>query len=319
MFFGPTFDPKLPDLICYIRKDDSVRIGMTRGGDNDPVLYGEKRMWILVFSEKNLTFDPDTTQRMPSRKEKKNSVNGSAKARVTVGKGDTSLAFEIESSVTSKQSPSITDSSAIRITREPLLYEREPSEFTISGLISLISKIITPATGEKEAKAKAEALNDSIQCLRLIKYGDKIDSIYFNMVSFDLALNSVNRIVFFPPERRTDTLGFRFINYNLGNFEESHLGAGFGTGVNLGGQVPDTDRVKFYLFVHFYLCRAQLPISALSLGLVAGTNFITGSILNDVILGVRIGLVGSGGIIGGGAWVPRARRTNLFIGLDYKI
>lgn len=67
-FFGTVNDCSLPDVICYISKNDTAIIGMPRASkDQDyPTLWDKKKMWVIIFS-KNPMVVSDTNKDIVKR------------------------------------------------------------------------------------------------------------------------------------------------------------------------------------------------------------------------------------------------------------
>jgi len=52
--FKNIYDPALPDLICYIKEDTAI-IALVQGGEIKKELFGERFIWILIFSDYDLS------------------------------------------------------------------------------------------------------------------------------------------------------------------------------------------------------------------------------------------------------------------------
>jgi hypothetical protein len=335
IYFESTNDKSLPDLICYIDSAQKVRIGLTtKNKANNPNLYGEKRMWVFVFSD--LDLNNNALSKIYSRSKQiyfdkidttKISIHHDTSEIFIISKyknsnnDDTTRILNVS---TTKVHIGQNDT-AFKIRNEPLQFEPEPSDLTITGIINLITKLLVGSSITSYAKT---GVKDTVEFLKLRKIGGESnnDSIYYGMTYFNLALNSVNRIIIEPLEENK-AIQFHNIVYNFGNFEASRLGAGFGTGFNVWGRVSDSisNTLKLYLFGYLYMLRPKLPLKRFNLALTVGTNIPTAnsSILHDLILGVRFGFLGQMGMVLGANYLyydnDRIRRTNLFFGIDYKL
>jgi hypothetical protein len=226
---------------------------------------------------------------------------------------------------TQPRNPEDTIEYAFDVRRESLQYEPEPSEYSVSGLVTLVAQVLTGSG--IGGKAQPQALKDSTVKMALYKYVDDGDSMFVNSASlakFSLPLNSVSRIVVTP---KKPNHGFRNVAVNFGNYEASRLGASVGVGYTFGDEVIEKERVKFYLNGLFFLSRPTVPKSTFSLGLLAGTNLLKATFLSDIVLAVRLGLfiTGQSAIVLGvnfglaDSAENGKRKGRPFIGIDYKL
>jgi hypothetical protein len=268
-YFNDIYDPELPDLICYIKKD-SAKIGLVKGNKIVTELFGERFIWVMIFSE-----------------------------------------YELNSGKNSK------DSATVDL--NVLAYEHEPSESIILSILKTISSFIFSSNVGIELQK--QAFKDSTININLSKNQYNGDSLYTWMGKIKIGLNTKNRIVIRPPDSHEEK-NFLFIYHNFGNFEKSFFGVSLGVGSTIAKELTDSNRVNLFVYGHYYLYRSTLPVDNKSLSLVLGTNFITGTFLHNIILGLRCGIFNPGGIIAGVNWVllpDNVRRIRLFFGLDYRL
>jgi hypothetical protein len=288
IFFGPTYDKSLPDLICYIKSNGDVKLGLTKENSEDnPVLYGEKKLSVIIFSDKDL--NNYTTLKI---------VN-------TPVIRDTAR-----------------DAAAFTVRNEPLQFDLEPSEVTISGLLKFIMKILgANSSTENSKKETGESKPVKLQIVETDQ-NEKINSdgiLYYGTESFELSLNSTNRIIIEPQKK--DDVKFRFIDYKFGNFESSP----FASSVGVGYRFDTGHNVDAYVFVHFYpfkSLRPKLPLKTFSLGIVLGSSIITNPLLHNVVFGARVGFkfLRQLGIIFGGNYSQSIdKEIRGFIGIDCRL
>jgi hypothetical protein len=220
-----------------------------------------------------------------------------------------------------------TGADSISVARTVLGYEREPSDQTISGILRAVSAaVFGQGVG---GSSSSEPFADKVVDLRLHKYSDKGKTLYFGAAKFSLAHNSKNRIVVTP---RIDTLTFRSINYSFGNFDKSFFGASLGMGYTQADGLSEPEKLRLYVFLYLYLMRPTLPVEKefrhapssiwTCVSLAAGTNFASGTIFNNLALGLRINLLDNVGVFVGGNYVLRrdsVRTMGAMVGLDYRL
>ena len=282
IFFGPTYDKNLPDLICYIKKNGDIRLGLTKERSEDnPILYGEKKLSVIIFSDEDL--------------------NKYTSLKIT----------NID-----------TSGVAFLVKNEPLQFELEPSELTIAGMLKFLMQILGVSSNTESAK-KGITESKPIK-LQLVEtdQSQKTDSestLYYGIGSFDLSLNSTNRIILDPQKK--DAVKFRFIDYKFGNFEASP----FASSIGVGYRDDTAHRADAYIFVHYYpfkTMRPKLPLKTFSLGIVLGSSIITNSLLHNIVFGTRVGfkfLRQLGIIVGGNYSQTIDKKVRGFIGIDCRL
>lgn len=321
LFFGEIADLSLPDIICYINSHDVVTIGLTLGNSSvDSVVWDKKKIWIIVFSDKDFIKEKIDMDTATSNKQYLMSCSI---------KSDT-LRQELDTIVKTISEKKV-KSGVITVRRETLQYEPEPGQYSFDGIIKAVTKIFVTSAPDIPKTDKVDVLKDSSQTLEFKRFSDSNpagDSIFMSIISFDIPVNSKTRIVF-EPGKGAET-NVNYIDYNVGNFERTKLGIGIGTGLNYNPfqhkffgvesqQVTSKNLLKLYLSVYYYIKSPQLPINENGVALFVGTNLYPASIYDDFIFGVRLG--GKGGLLVGGNYMlsNNVRRTNLIVGIDYKL
>jgi hypothetical protein len=229
--------------------------------------------------------------------------------------------------ILSETSLDSTEGDSCSVARTVLGYERGPADITISGILQAVSSAVFGAgvSGTSTAESIADSKND----LRLLKYSDKGKTLYIGFDKFKIARNTKNRIVITP---RNTKLPFRSINYSFGNFEKSFIGASVGMGYTQCeyDSLAKSDKLNLYVFAFIYFERPTMPVEKKfkfrsfwsRTSIVAGTNFASGTIFNNLAVGVRMTVLENVGIIIGGNYVlgmDHVRRFKPFCGVDYRL
>lgn len=282
--FDETYDPQLPDLVCYMDAKDNVTMGLVKGEKEEQELWGEHKIWVLIFSDKDI-----------------NDIDGSLE----------------------KGGKKVSDSAAFKVERDVLAYEPEPNVAILSGILQLVAgkivetdirKVATSDTFEMLKLKKYKGGKDSIYVgmvgfplvldskNRIVIWPTKDNLLYqfvnYNFGNFESSWFGVSLGVGYAGRQLT-VYKWRF--HSLG--------------------LPSSDVLQFYLFGNRYLWRPRLPMNSSSLAITLGTNLLPGTILRSVILGLRGGYGGGGLILGldWGSGSDNVRRIGLFCGFDYML
>jgi hypothetical protein len=317
LYYGDTYDGRLPDLVVFVdtvagRKDScSGKFALYCKDNNTDRLFGERNVWVIVFSTLRLdtaiyTIKKDSTEYL--------SVD------------ETNKQVGIKKSYSVKKD---SETNAIEIRRESLQFGEQPSEKSFVGVLNLAATaLVGTALG---AQTSNESTQDTVQKPAMKKLGSPGgDSLFFGSAKFNIDINTTNRFVITPKRM----LPFRHITYNFVNAEKSWIAAGLGFGYTNTYGLTDPGHINAYLFGHLFLSRPSLPLDSRSYGITVGTNLLKDNLLNDIILGVRVSTsfvlgplfhnyAGSSGlIIGGNLFMTdgtKVRRAGWFFGLDYKL
>lgn len=284
IYFDETYDPQLPDLVCYVDNGNNVAMGLVKGKKEEQELWGERKIWVLIFSDKDLN-DIDESLENADKK------------------GKDSVAFKVE--------------------RDVLAYEPEPNVTILSGILQLVAgkivetdirKVATSDTSERLKLKKYKGGKDSIYVgmvgfplvldskNRIVIWPTK-DNLGFQFVNYNFGNFESSWF------GMSLGVGFKARQFTLSNGKLHTLG------------LPDADVLQFDLFGNLYLSRPRLPVNSSSLAITFGTNLLPGTILRSAILGLRGGYGGGGLILGvnWGAGSDNVRRIGLFVGLDYML
>lgn len=317
-YFGDIYDAELPDLICYIDSNYIVRVGLTKDSSDNPELFGERYIWLIIFSDRDLNENtvciknPD----IDTLNKNRDSLLGHKVCEKLLCPKSCRSKEEVK-----KDSPTINDSCTVNM--DVLQYLEEPTEGTIQNILSILSKLTLGGNVEKskETKLYEDVPKTSIA---FKKFGGTVDqnSIYIGMKKFKLGLNTKNRIVIRPPEHSKFN-SIQYIDYNFGNYEQSRFGVSIGAGYTFSKMLSDSNKtIDLYINGLIYLWRPNLPVESKSLSISLGTNFVTDKFLNNIIIGLRYGLWSSVGFTVGMNWIKElddVKRVKLFLSLDYKL
>lgn len=239
------------------------------------------------------------------------------------------------------------------IKRNTLAYQPQPGEISLSGLVASFASIFSGGKASLPAQqTPGNPLSDSSvtfsDVIKLI-YDKKdtccgtncewtTDTLYVGSASFNIAPNSKDRITIVP----NDHTDINSIAYNFGNFETTLVTVGAGMAVNYNPfadrsfykfdnhwgitgrnpRQPDNDGfAKFYIYVHYYLWKPQLPIRKRSFALVLGTNLSNTNPLQDIVFGIRYGYDRVGFMLGENYMVydNKSRGMVSQLGIDYRL
>jgi hypothetical protein len=339
LLFDTITDPSPADVICYIGDDDSIRIGLAKGskhcwefavakeekncwdrfrnllwkGDlfDRKRIFGEQRVWVIVFSRKPFqNKNPQST--VISYKDYKS--RDSTISHDTLSLNDTTITRAIRLlSASGSSGPSnvntVPASFEIEVTRDILSYKPGPRESAIGKAIGSISNALTGKSIDVNKEEEKNQFLDSSRMVKMMKYGDSIDYLYYGMTSFPLSINTHNRISIKPKNNGKQDF---HINKTFGNYDPSYINLSMGIGVSASPAYSPkdtsypTNEVNLNLFGLFYLKRpiylysseGSIIFLTSNWSIAAGTN-LTHEPFTNFILGIRKGLWSDIGLIAG--------------------
>jgi len=334
-FFGDVYDASLSDLVVYMDGVEThppayrIHAALVRRGTaaKEMVLRGERKVWLLVLSDKSLTNIGDLVKKKPKdkdTKEPKSKNPTGAKALKTVaaktdppdskgsdrkGKGDTDDKEDDSSEI-----PDGSIKIAWRF--EPLAFAPSSGERTIRDVLGTLFEHFTASEGEKAEKGEVTKGVLIMEPRGRDSSGN--DSLFAGVFGLDLQTNSINRVVFHP----VGSGSVRSMHVNFSQFSASRLGGSLGLGYRLrtSGHQKQGDRIGAYLMGHYYIARPRLPVSTLCYGPIIGTNLIGGGIKDYLVLGARVTAFGQSGLWGGvNVLSGHVFQEGVVIGFDYRL
>lgn len=267
IYYGEdNYDPNLIDLVIFIRANDTVSAALVKNGERIDYLYGEQKLWVAIFSEKNYPAKKDSqTTRLSDTSQ--------------IGKSAKQQAF----------------SGGLRIQRQTLKRLQGPSSETI---IDMVQAVLGGVVGVKPGSPQdTKALNDSEITDSLVFFGNDMDSVkkyplYTGTKEFDLELDAYNRIVVSPNQLSSST--FRHIDAVFLNDEDTYFSSSIGIGVSNDPKkvFVHNPQPSFLILGQFNFTHLRQPISANTYAFAYGVSAKKpgSSIEVDFFLGLRTSL-----------------------------
>ena len=267
LYFGDTYTRRFADLIIYVKKR-VVRQALIQDSQpvRDLVLRGEKSVYVLVFAT-------DTLEKAHGRLD------------------------------TTTVAPP--NGLRVRLTVED--YQVDP----------LLSRVVSTIVGKVFASMpEAQPSDTGVADDSLVLHDVTLEGSGHLLGAFrrlQLRDNTWNRIALRGAAGR-QLAADQWTTANFANASASRFGFSLAAGATFDARTEqfhgdtlalggDPVRVNLYLLGHFYVARPELPARGRSFGIVAGTNLLDGSLLDEIVLGASVdrlgGLLGDLGIVAG--------------------
>ena len=271
-YFGEAYDTRLPDLVIFIDSSENVRASMISGNGSITTLYGQEKLWVVIFSEKDYPDKIDTekvrtqmleTKKLPANlnRDTVSSANGKSKEPTDPTNGITTT---IESKV-------VTNTFTVK--RETLRRTIGPQSKTIMALIETVVGAISSA--KPSHSDDVNAMKDSETTVSLKSFGTLKDSLdqplYVGVVEVDLGLNTYHRIVVRPSQSNT----FRHYDYGFINAENTYFSSSIGFGLRGDFRHPKISvQPSFLLLGEYNFTRLRLPLYPYSYAFACGISVV---------------------------------------------
>jgi len=296
MLTGDSYQRELLSWVVYI-SGDTVRQGFTKP---DNIVHGMKYVWAMVFSDGPLLVKHSSGSSDPLA------------ARFSVSRWGEKVAVSVPYPDTKASDQSAVEDADLMFARRAIVYGPNAD---LSTLLSAFGKLVGLAA------PAAPVLNDSSEALTLhLISSDTTDPLYVGFARFGLVDNAQVELSLRPADgkqfsntkckKMDDQCALESIYTNLANSKQPRIEAGVLFGVTYGGSFPTYNATlqvqsvssrwqgNGYLIAvwnvawsHSGLGIGSPSWQPFSLGVFGGTNFLTGSIGNELVFGALLGHV----------------------------
>ncbi|GJM43281.1 MAG: hypothetical protein DHS20C21_01230 [Gemmatimonadota bacterium] len=270
LFFGQAYNEELPNIVLFVPRGaepTDVHPVLIHRGEVVSELFDQRRVWVLIVSEESFAGSKTVCDRPECAPKESCGCSDAWKDLATKEK-----ATDCE----------------MRVFHEVLPYYKRPSERTVSGVLSSVTKVLFGAA--LGSGSSASSTDTTVVSVAALKERAENHDLYYAHTVFRLTTNTINRIVVAGGDGCGEgSVPFRSVHITFGNYDTAWLGASVAAGMRrpAGSEVT---RVDPYVLVHANVFRQRrLPGHFAEAGLVFGTRLSKDEFLDEFVAGVRLG------------------------------